>query len=64
MSTGRDGTIIVVQTQGVTPEDDRRKKKIVRFIYLFPNQKYGAFFEIYFVIKLKAPNKFLSNRMG
>jgi hypothetical protein len=26
MSTGRDGTIIVVQTQGVTPEDDRRKK--------------------------------------
>jgi hypothetical protein len=25
MSTGRDGTIIVVQTQGVTPEDDRKK---------------------------------------
>jgi hypothetical protein len=27
MSTGRDGTIIVVQTQGVTQEDDKSKSK-------------------------------------
>jgi hypothetical protein len=26
MSTGRKGTIIMVQTQGATPEDDKRIK--------------------------------------
>jgi hypothetical protein len=30
MSTGRDGTIIVVQTQGVTPEDDRKEKNLFK----------------------------------
>jgi hypothetical protein len=30
MSTGHDGTIIVVQTQGVTLEDERRIKKCIR----------------------------------
>ena len=38
MSTGRDGTIIVVQTQGVTPEDDRRERKNYFVTFFFTGQ--------------------------
>jgi hypothetical protein len=41
MSTGRDGTIIVVQTQGVTLEDDRRKK-ILKVERLFNDEIMGS----------------------